>query len=76
MKEFPLFMKNQSNRVPASAQNTEDIEGYYYDGPGGGQMAFWTYHANRVSQKHVHDFDEYFVVVAGQFTACFEDKEG
>ena len=33
MKEFPDFMKNEKNRVPGSSQNTEDIEGYYYEGP-------------------------------------------
>jgi hypothetical protein len=31
MKDFPEFMKNPKNRVPGSAQNTEDIEGYFYD---------------------------------------------
>ena len=75
MKDFPEFMKNEKNRVPGSAQNTEDIEGYYYDGPGGGQMAFWTYNSDRESQKHKHDFDEYTVIVSGQYTACFEDRE-
>ncbi len=75
MQDFPDFMKNEGNRVPGSAQNTRDVVGYYYDGPGGGQMAFWTCHADRESQKHRHDFDEYTVVVAGQYTACFEDKE-
>lgn len=31
------FMKNEKNRVPGSAQNTEDVEGYFYERPGGGQ---------------------------------------
>ncbi len=75
MQDFPDFMKNEGNRVPGSAQNTQDVVGYYYDGPGGGQMALWTCHADRESQKHRHDFDEYTVVDAGQYTACFEDKE-
>ena len=75
MKDFPDFMKNDKNRVPGSAQNTQDIEGYYYEGQGGGQMAFWTCHSDRESKKHKHDFDEYTVIVAGQYTACFEDKE-
>jgi quercetin dioxygenase-like cupin family protein len=75
VKDFPDFMKNKKNRVPAGAQNTQDVEGYYYDGPGGGQMAFWTCRSGRESKKHRHDFDEYFVVVSGEYTACFEDKE-
>ena len=75
MKEFPDFMKNEANRVPAGAQNTQDVVGYYYDGPGGGQMAFWTCYSNRESKQHRHDFDEYTVVVSGQYTICFEDEE-
>lgn len=61
MKDFPDFMKNEKNRVPGSAQNTEDIEGYYYEGLGGGQMAFWTCYSDRESKKHKHDFDEYTI---------------
>lgn len=75
MDEFPDFMKNEKNKVPGSEQNTEDIEGYYYEGQGGGQMAFWTCFTARESKKHVHDFDEYTVIVSGQYTACFEDRE-
>ncbi len=26
-------------------------------------------------KKHRRDFDEYTVIVSGQYTACFEDKE-
>lgn len=73
MKDFPDFMKRSENRVPSGAQNTADIEGYYYEGHDKSQMAFWTCYADRESKKHVHDFDEYAVVVAGQYTACFED---
>lgn len=75
MKDFPAFMKNAKNRVPGSAQNTEDIEGYYFNGKDGSQMAFWTCNSAQESKKHVHDFDEYTLIVAGQYTACFEDQE-
>ena len=75
MRDFPGFMKNEKNRVPQGVQNTEDIEGYFYEGPGGGQMAFWTCNSERESKKHKHDFDEYMVIVSGQYTACFEDRE-
>jgi quercetin dioxygenase-like cupin family protein len=75
MKDFPDFMKNKKNSIPASAQNTEDIERYYYEGPGGGQMAFWTCYSDRESKKHKHDFDEYTIIVSGQYTACLEDRE-
>ncbi len=75
MKDFPDFMKNKKNCVPASMQNTEDIRGYYYEGPGGGQMAFWTCYSDRESKKHNHDFDEYIIIASGQYIACFEGSE-
>jgi len=75
MKSFPAFMKRESNRVPALSQHTEEIEGYYYEAADGSQMAFWEAHSDRVSKKHVHDFDEYVVCVSGQYTACFADRE-
>lgn len=72
MKEFPDFMRNEMNLVPSGAQNTEDIEGYYFEGKDGSQMAYWTCFSDRESKKHTHAFDEYTVIVAGQYTACFE----
>ena len=46
--DFPEFMFRGENKIPASQQNTPDIEGYYYTANDGSQMAFWTYKADRV----------------------------
>ena len=75
MTDFPEFMKNPKNRIHASEQNTPDVEGYFYQGADGGQMAFWTCKEARVSKKHVHPFDEYMVCVSGEYTAVVEGKE-
>lgn len=75
MIDFPEFMKNSKNRISSKEQNTKDIEGYFYDGADGSQMAFWTCHADRISNKHTHEFDEYMVCVYGQYTVIFNDKE-
>lgn len=37
-------------------------------------MAFWTCHRDAVSAPHVHQFDEYMVVVQGTYTLSFGDK--
>lgn len=74
MDSFPEFMKKTARKVDPSEQNTQGIEGCYYDG-NGGQMAFWTCNEARESKKHKHDFDEYTIIVSGQYTACFEDRE-
>ncbi len=68
MKDFPGFIKDQRNRIAASSQFTDDIEGYVWDGADGSQVALWECHENRVSREHVHDFDEYVLVVEGRCT--------
>ncbi|MBN2085276.1 MAG: cupin domain-containing protein [Anaerolineales bacterium] len=68
MKDFPEFMKNPANRIASQTQYTRGIEGYLFDGADGSQMAIWTNHKGENSEEHVHDYDEYFLVVQGQYT--------
>lgn len=68
MDEFPEFMKQPANRVAASDQATPGVEGYVFDGVDGTQMAFWTCYENAHSNTHVHDFDEYLLVIQGCYT--------
>ena len=75
MDDFPEFMKNPKNRVPAGQQNTDDIVGYYYEGADGSQIAFWECHTPQISKKHTHDFDEYMVCVNGEYTAYVNGQE-
>lgn len=75
MQDFPAFMKNEKNRIGADQQNTPAIEGYFFEGADGSQMAFWTCHADRESQPHTHPFDEYLVCVAGRYTAILDGRE-
>ena len=72
---FPEFMLRRENLIPASQQNTPDIEGYYYTAPDGSQMAFWTYKADRVSKEHTHDYDEWMIVVEGEYVVTIDGKE-
>jgi len=73
MDDFPNFMKSAANRIATSTQSTPGAEGYVYDGPDGGQMAFWTCHETAVSAPHVHEYDEYMVVVQGCYTLVSGD---
>jgi mannose-6-phosphate isomerase-like protein (cupin superfamily) len=68
MKEFPEFMKQGANRIASSSQATPGVEGYVFDGAEGSQMAFWTCRETAASAAHVHEFDEYMVVVQGCYT--------
>jgi mannose-6-phosphate isomerase-like protein (cupin superfamily) len=68
MEEFPAFMKSPVNRIATSSQATPGVEGYVFDGVDGSQMAFWTCSQTVPSAAHVHEFDEYMIVVQGCYT--------
>jgi mannose-6-phosphate isomerase-like protein (cupin superfamily) len=74
MNDFPQFMKQPANRIRTSSQSTPGVEGYVFDGADQSQMAFWTCREAAVSTPHVHDFDEYFVVVEGCYTLIIEGE--
>jgi mannose-6-phosphate isomerase-like protein (cupin superfamily) len=76
MKEFPDFMKQAANRIAGSSQATPGVEGYVFDGADGSQMAFWTCRETVPSAAHVHEFDEYMVVVQGCYTLIFYASAG
>jgi quercetin dioxygenase-like cupin family protein len=68
MDQFPEFMKHPSNKIMQANQATPGVEGYMFDGVDGSQMAFWTCSQDGASSEHVHDYDEYMVVVQGCYT--------
>ena len=75
MKDFPEFMKNSKNRVENKDQYSKDIEGYFFEGADGSQMAFWTCFTDGISAKHTHPFDEYVVCVQGRYTVLIDGRE-
>jgi quercetin dioxygenase-like cupin family protein len=73
MAEFPEFMRNPQNAIDPAMQS-EGVEGYVYDGAGGSQMAFWTTSKSGKSSEHVHDFDEYLVIIQGECTLIIDEE--
>lgn len=74
MREFPDFMKNPKNQISSNYQSN-NIEGYVFDGKDGSQMAFWTCYKDGKSCEHVHDYDEYFIVIEGQYNLIINGKK-
>lgn len=74
MEDFPEFMKSAANKIATSSQSTPGVEGYVYDGADGSQMAFWTCRETADSAPHIHDYDEYMVVVQGCYTLIFDES--
>jgi mannose-6-phosphate isomerase-like protein (cupin superfamily) len=74
MDDFPEFMKCSANRIATSSQATHGVEGYVFDGADGSQMAFWTCHETASSAPHVHEYDEYMVVLQGCYTLIVDGR--
>ncbi len=74
MDDFPEFMKRNANRIATGSQATPGVEGYVFDGADGSQLGIWTCHQTATSAEHVHDFDEYMIVVQGCYTLIIADK--
>jgi quercetin dioxygenase-like cupin family protein len=70
MDEFPEFMRRPANLIRAADRHTPGIEGYVFDGAEGSQVAFWTHEGEAVGELGLdtHDFDEWLVVVQGEYT--------
>ncbi|MCW4000422.1 MAG: cupin domain-containing protein [Candidatus Bathyarchaeota archaeon] len=75
MDDFPAFMKNPQNQVPAQNQYSDGIEGYYYTANNGAQIAFWTAHTEGTSKTHSHPYDEYVVCIQGKYTLLIGNRE-
>ena len=72
MNEFPEFMRHPANRIATTGQATSGVVGYVFDGADGSQMAFWTCSETASSAAHVHDYDEYMLVVQGCYTLIID----
>jgi quercetin dioxygenase-like cupin family protein len=74
MRDFPESMKHPANRIVASDQATPGVEGFVFDGADGSQMAFWTSRQTASSAPHVHEYDEYMLVVEGCYTLIIDGQ--
>jgi mannose-6-phosphate isomerase-like protein (cupin superfamily) len=74
MSEFPEFMRNPVNKISSASQYTKNIEGYVFDGTDGSQMCIWTYPTGGLSAEHVHEYDEYMVVIEGLYTVIIDGR--
>ena len=74
MDDFPEFMRRTANKIATSSQYTSGVEGYLFDGVEGCQMACWTCRETAESTPHVHDYDEYLLVVQGRYLVNIDGK--
>ena len=53
MPAFPAFVRSPANRIAASSQFTDDVEGYVFDGADGSQVALWTARAILLGSERI-----------------------
>ncbi len=75
MDDFPQFIRLAVKRIAKSNRTTPGAEGYVFDGAAGRQMAFWTCPETAASAAHSHDYDEYMIVVQGQYSLLIDGKQ-
>lgn len=74
MNGFPSFMITDANAV-ASVSQSPGVKGWVYNGMDGKQMAYWFCETDGISKEHTHDFDEYFVVVEGEYVLVIDGAD-
>ena len=74
MNRFPSFMRRRCNAVKTSRQSG-GMRGYVFEGVDGSQMVIWESPRGGVSERHVHDYDEYAIVVQGTFIGTVGRKK-
>lgn len=74
MDDFLEFMRAAANRIATPNQATPGVEGYVFDGADGSQVAFSKCHETATSAAHIHDYDEYRLVVQGCYTLIIDGR--
>jgi quercetin dioxygenase-like cupin family protein len=46
-----------------------------FDGADGSQMAFWCCNRDAITGEHIHQFDEYLIVVEGSYVLTLNGQE-
>ena len=74
LENFPAFLRAEVNEA-LSDDKSGDMKGYVYDGSDGSQIVLWDCPNGGVSARHVHDFDEYAIIVSGSYTGFAGDEK-
>ncbi len=75
MKNVPEFIRIPLNRVDSEYVHTNGVEGYLFGGKDGSRAVLWTCTKNELSEEHVHEFDEYMIVIEGEYTIIVSGEE-
>jgi quercetin dioxygenase-like cupin family protein len=75
MAKYPGVIRNPVNRVAVESQFSKNIDGFMFDGADGSQIIFWSYTGPGSVSVHTHEYDEYLIVIEGQYTLIIDGKK-
>jgi len=66
-------MCSAENAIAADYRSS-GVKGWLYHGDDGKQMTYWVCLQDGHSEQHMHDFDEYMLVISGKYTLCIDGR--
>lgn len=73
--EFPVFMKQPGSRAADDSRYPASIERHVLNGADGLQMEFWHARSDTSIPQALHDFEEYIMVVEGEYVLSINGME-
>jgi mannose-6-phosphate isomerase-like protein (cupin superfamily) len=74
MDGFPEFLRNRENAVRPD-QQSRGADGYIFEGIDGSQVILWQAEGSVETTFHIHDYDEWFLIVKGTFEGIVGDEK-
>jgi hypothetical protein len=71
---LPQFVKDDKDEIGSQSHFSKSVKGWVFEGASGHQATVWECDEDGQSQPHTHEFDEWLIVVAGEYTICSDRK--
>lgn len=71
---LPQFVKDEKDEICSQSHFSNDIKGWVFEGASGHQATVWECDEDGQSQPHTHEFDEWLIVIAGEYMICSDSK--
>lgn len=71
---LPQFVKDEKDEIGSQSHFSKGIKGWVFEGASGHQATVWECDEDGQSQPHTHEFDEWLIVVSGEYMICSDRK--
>ncbi len=71
---LPEFVRDEKDEIGSQSHFSRGIKGWVFEGASGHQATVWECDEDGESKPHTHEFDEWLIVVSGEYTICSDRK--